>query len=510
VKPRAGRFWAVLLVVTGLALAPLLAHRFVVGIDYPTHLSMIRVLRLWFEDRARFEATFGTRLLQPYWGMYLPALLLSSVMSIDVASKLVTAAALAAMPIALARLAMRVGADRRVALLGVPLMFNHSFYWGFVPFLCGLALALLSLPSALDGFERDRKRDVALLALWAAAICVAHATAWAMWAAWTAWLALSYAPRPAQLARTLAAIAWPAPFLIWYQTHLPRTGNLAYVLDQADYHNPFSKLVGMWHISFTAGPVIVEVLLFVLLLAAIAVSWRGTREPEARLRMFRWGGLALWMLVAYEVLPQDVAGISFAYQRFLVFAFYFALLGAASSLEWPTIFNVLTGTLIVIYTAFRAVMFHAYDVEMSGMADCLKQARPGSSLAGLIGAKAPDTAHMPLFLHADNLHTMWNLGPVFAHSMTLLPTTPVYFKKDAFHNPPPPAFDWHPERLDWERNGQYIDYFLIRDSYLNYAEFPQKPLKPDLWYFKQGYAQNRMVCQAGFWRLWENTRPASP
>jgi hypothetical protein len=94
--------------------------------------------------------------------------------------------------------------------------------------------------------------------------------------------------------------------------------------------------------------------------------------------------------------------------------------------------------------------------------------------------------------------------------MELLPTTPVYWKRDAFHGPPPPEFDWHPRDLDWKEHGQYIDYFLIRDFYFNPEQFPGKPLEPDVWFLKEGYAQCKMICRAGPWRLWENTRPAAP
>jgi hypothetical protein len=510
VQPRAWRFWALLLGLTALALAPLFIVPSVIGVDYPNHLGVVRILRLWFTDRSHFHEQFGTRLWQPYWGWYLPVLALSSVMSIDLAAKLVVAASLIAFPVGLERLARRIGIDRRVALLAVPLMLNYSFYWGFVTFLAGLALAILALPRVVDFAENDKHRDLVWLAVWSLAICVAHATAWAFFAAWAGWIVATTTPRPSprRLLRYAATLVAPLAFLASWEHGVESSGNLAWLRAHPGHHSVLKvKLPIVLHNSFIAGPDLLNILLLVLFLAALALASRGQGAPR---RGVIWGGLAGWMAIAFLTLPQEVAGLSFAYQRFLPFIYFFALLLAALEIRRPFAFQALAVLITVVAIPFQWVAFQQVDTELTAMHDCLGKARPGSSLAGLIGLKWPEGTTMPIYLHADAWHTYWNLGPSFTHFMELLPTTPVYWKRDAFGGPPPPEFDWHPRELDWKEHGQYIDYFLIRDFYFNADQFPSNPLEPDVWFLKEGYRQCKMICRAGPWRLWENMRPAAP
>jgi hypothetical protein len=501
------RFWTLLLTLTAIALVPLLVAHMPIGVDYPTHLSMVRVMRLWFEDRAQFDAQFGTRLAQPYWGMYLPALALSSVMSVEHACKLTLIAALAAFPIAIARLAPRAGVDRRVALIAIPLMFNSSFYWGLVPFLAGIALALLSLPQVLEFAAHDRPRDFARMVAWAALICIAHASAFIFWALWSGWIVITERarPRPSQLARFAACLAAPLAFMLRWSASVRASGNLAYVLEHPIRHSFVDKLDSFPFVAFGVEPG-VDWLLIALTVSALALAWAGDRGDQARRRVLRWGGLAAWMLLAYLILPQDVSGLSGVYQRFLVFAFLFVTLCAARSMRFALPFEVVAIAAIAIVTAFQWVLFHEHDVEIAAARGCLQMARPGSSLAGMMSLRTPPGNKIPLFLHADNFHTLDKLGPVMAHSMTALPTTPVYWKRDPFHGVPPLA-DWKPVQLDWQRNGQYVEYFLVRDKLYSMPKSASDPIEPDVWFLKEGYAQCRLICAAGPWRLWENTRP---
>jgi hypothetical protein len=326
-----------------------------------------------------------------------------------------------------------------------------------------------------------------------------------LWAVWAAFLVAAARPRAIQLARFAAALLAPAAFVAWWSRNVANAGNLAFVRAHPVHHSLATKLTVLTG-AFTAGPRIVELTLLALFVAALALACAGEREPDARRRLTRFGGLAALMLAGFFALPQDLGGLSFAYERLLPFALLFAALCAARNIRFTVIYQSLAIALVVVQAAFQWVLFHEYDAELRALRGCLAQARPGSSLAGLLGMKQPETTALPLFLHTDNLHTYWNLGPVFAHSMALLPTTPVYWKRDPFHNPPPPVFDWSPQALDWQRNGQYLDYFLIRDRWFSTKE----PFTPDAWYLKEGYPQCRLVCVAGPWRLWENRRPTPP
>jgi hypothetical protein len=492
-----------------LALIPFLAAWQVIGLDYPIHLSMLRVFRLWFEDRARFDATFGTRLLQPYWGMYAPALAFSSLLTIEHAAKLVTGLGLVGFPVAVLRLADRIGADRRVALLAIPLMYNVCFFLGFIPFLCASTLALLSLPDVLDFAEQDSRGPWIRVALWSLLICVSHAVAFLIWVVWYGWILLTERrPRLGQWLRATATLVAPALFLWAWLHHSARSGNISYIVEHplpVALTEKLRSISGIPEIPLPARFIVLALLLVAMGLAAV-----GERPAELRQRQWRFVALAAGMLAAYLIVPQDVAGLAFIYERFLPFFYFFALVGAAGVMRFPRTFVTLTVGLVLVQGVFQWLLFQDFDGDIHDLQSCLQKARPGSSLVGLIGTKTLETSDTAFLLHGDAFHTVWNLGPVLSHTMVSTASTPVYWKHDAFHNAAPPLIDWHPEQFSWQQNGQYIDYFLVREFTWNLADYPTQPLKPDALFLQEGYRQVKLACAEGMWRLWENTRPVPP
>jgi hypothetical protein len=504
-------FWFLFAGLALVALLPVFWYRFFAAVDYPTHLSIIRVLRLYFEDSERFRAAYGTRLLQPYWGFYLPALLLSTIMSIDLAGKIVLAATCLAMPVAVLRVLVSERLDPRPALLAFPLVYCFSFQWGFVPFMAGLALALLSLPAVMcfarSGEHRHGWRAVTTLLLWSVGIFCAHATAWALWAVWAGWVLLVQhrPPGARQLARAAPAFVLPLlGFVVWSKS-IQSWGDLAWMRANPQHHGFLLRRLRFAHVAFAAVDAQAERVFLGLFAVGIALILLGRYRPEDRWRVARWGGLAATFFAVYWLVPVSVGGLALVYQRGLVFAFLFALLCGARQLRLGTAVASL-GTLLTVASAGSEwIVLRQFNAEVDQLRGCLAMARPDTNLIGLIGFNWQPVGNQPFFLHADSYHTQWNLGRVFTHFMETLPTTAVYPRdRTAFGPGPPPNFNVHPTTLDYDIHARKVHYFLMRDFDRMQIGGSGPALRAEDVYFKQWRPNVRKICRAGMWTLFEN------
>ena len=501
-------FWFLFVGLALVTVLPVFRYHFFPGVDYPTHLSIIRVLRLYFEDRERFHAAYGTRLLQPYWGFYLPALMLSAVMSIDLAGKVVLAATCLAIPVAVLRVLLCERIDPRPALLAFPLVYCFSFQWGFVPFMAGLALALLSLPAVIRLAHSDewQLRSIATMLLWSLGIFCAHATAWAFWAVWMGWVVLAQhrALRPRQLARAAPILALPLLLFVVWSKSIQSWGDLAWMRANPQHHSFLLRRLRFAHVAFAAVDAEAERVFLGLFAVGIAMILLGRYRPEDRWRAARWGGLAAIFFAAYWLVPVSVGGLALVYQRCLVFAFLFALFCGARQLRLGNAVAAL-GTLLTVASAgSQWVVLRQFNAEMDQMRGCLAMARPETNLIGLVGYNWQLAGNQPFFLHAEAYHTQWNLGRVFTHSMENLPTTPVYPRdRTAFGPGPPPNFNVHPTTLDYDTHARKVHYFLMRDfDSIRIRGLGVRPAEEI--YFKQWRSSVQLICHAGMWKLFEN------
>ena len=499
-------FWILFGSLSVISVVPLFAVDLIPGVDYPTHLSMIRILRYAFEDPSAFHATYGTRLWQPYWGFYAPVLLLSSVLSIDLAAKIVLAAAILMQPIAVLLLARRVGANPAVSLLSFVLAYSFSVYWGLLPFLVAMNVGLLGLLPALRYSERPSDRRLVVLSLVSLAVFVCHATAWVFWAAWTGWIFLTRDEGVSKrfLFRVAIVYALPAVLLVVYNSQLESRGNLAYVRTNPHVHPIWTKARDFSHNLIPSVSWSVEKGLVLLLTIGIGLSLLGRFRAGDGRRFLRWGGAFFFMFLGYWVLPQDVAGVSSMYQRCLPFAFLFLLLGSSARPFLGSALLPAYAALAAVTVYYNALIFSSFNDEMAGLRTCLAMAKPRTTMVGLMLEKNSTATFQPLMLHADNYYTYWDLGRVYAHSMDMLPTTPVYYLKANVFRHLRPAFEWIPQTFDYGEMGRNVRYILIhaQEEY----KFPGMPtIRADRALLKpEGYANSRLVCGDGLWRLYEN------
>jgi hypothetical protein len=498
-------FWCLFAALAVLSLLPLGVGELLPAVDCSTHLSMLRALRLRFSDPQAFHAAYGTRLVQPYWGFYLPVLLLSAVTSLDVAGKIVLALTQLSVPLAVLLIARRERVDPRVSLLAFPLLYSFSYYWGFFPYLAATSVALLALLATLRFAEQGTLRSLAALHATSLLVFVAHATAWALWVGWSGWLVVTARQRRwSLLAKGASAALLPAVLFVLWQRSTEVWGNLAYVRDHPGRHQLWFRLQAFAHVAFPSVNREIEYALLALFVVALVVALARSRNGATSAKV-RWGGLALLSLAGYWIVPQDVGGLSFVYQRFLVFAPLFALLCAGSVLARPRLTMALACVVSLLGLFFHSAIAVGYNREMEGARRCLRQATPRTRLVGLMVSRGSRHIDIPLFLHADNYHSYWNLGRVHASSMEQLPTTPVYSRPLHVFPTPVPLLEWRPLSFRYDPMGKDAGYFLVRaPQRVRLEGGGEVPFDRVL--LGAGWERAQLVCASGPWRLYLNRR----
>jgi hypothetical protein len=497
-----------LFVVCSLAtIGSIVAADLQVGVDMPTHLSMLRILRLAFEDPAAFHATYGARVLQPYWGYYAPVLLLSTALPLDLAAKLVTGLTLVGIPISTALLARREGLSPMVALPAFALCWNYCYWWGFIPFLCGVVAALFGFLVVLRYARSPGLRNLGLLCLVSLGVFAAHALAWLLFAIASAWLLLAQVSRASwrKLLPGAAAFALPAVLLTTWNRGLENMVFHKWVLEHPSRLPASIRAWNLPHIAFLSVEPAMERVLLGLWVLLVALAMVGPFDATRRRQCFRWGGLALVMFVGFWVLPQDMGGVSFLYQRPLFLALLFPLLCIPREQRFPRLFLSAALVVVALSFAFSTLAIRGFNREMKDARVCLSRARSHSSLMGLMLDRTPVAVGYPLFLHVDNYHTYWNLGRVYTHSMDMVPETPVYYKQRDFFYGPVPGFEWKPLSFQ-AAYAKNIDYFLVHaPAFLQIEGLGRVPA--DRFVLKQAFEESELACSEGQWRLYAHRSP---
>lgn len=490
--------------VLALACAvPMFVFDVVPGADLPIHMAILRHLADAMADPAAFSRELAVRPWQPYWGFYAPTLLLSLVLPLDLAARGVLFLAMVCLPLSIAAIARREGADSRVALAAFPLVFGFNFYWGFAPFYVSACLAVAGLLPAMRFARRGSMRSLAGLHLVSLLLFSAHATAWVLWAAWSAWVWLTEPRRPWRRP-LMGATAFIGPvglFALWKAsagleriTQAPATHSLNYKA---------------WHLvhhafpSLSPGAETATALGFLLLLGLGAVTARGgsTGGMSRGWRCLRWGGLALGMFAAYWVLPQDVAEFSFVYPRFLVFAGLFALPCLARPLRWGRAFTVAALVLGLASFGFAGVGFARFERRAAGAGRCLAHAAAGSVLMPFAYLRDDPDLRYPLFLHAGAWHVTANRGRVYGDWIEALPTSMVHWRDAAGLDSPPPVFLWAPRPLEDPSVAGRVAYFLVHGP--RQVRFPGgDPVDLDAALLTGLDVAPQPICEDGRWRLY--------
>ena len=310
---------------------PVLAGGYPPMNDLPDHEEIVAAMR-FFHDASRYPPGLLTwNLGQPNQLFYYLAWLLSWLVPVRLACKIVVLGSLAGVPLGAARLARHLGRSRWIAVVVAPLALGLPFEFGLVGNLLGFGLLLALLPSVDRLAAHPTARDAAIATASLLLLYAAHESMFTM-----AWLAVVVAV--ARRRSTVRTTVWrlspsrrvvaPSPKLVAHVRAMSgASANLTRLPQWIDMAT-FQKVDQMPRVLFglygehEVRPVFVCLCASLALLAIFhaprfATDLFGPGSLPARLVEERFLLLAIALVVAYFEVPFSINGAFWINGRFL-------------------------------------------------------------------------------------------------------------------------------------------------------------------------------------------------
>jgi hypothetical protein len=398
-------------------------------------------------------------------------------------------------------IARRRGRPAAAALLASLVFFNHTTYWGFYAFSCGLPAFVLWLELEARTPDRLRWRDRGTLLAGAVLLYLAHALWFAAGIAWLAVSALAFRGTRAAVSR----VATVAPLLgaaaAWVRTlrGTPLDAPPVWV-------DVWGRARPEWLVDAALGGLrggieyAVAGVLVAWVLAGVRAPRRSTGgDQNERARAAGWDPALLLaaggFVVAALVLPDRTHNtIRFAH-RWMPVAAFFLVLAAPGPRRWPRASAALACVVAILFSARTAVAWRAFERdELSGLAESVAAVPPGARVLGLDTVKESAVLRGRPFLQSFAYAQLLR-GGTLAFTFAVFPSSLVVLRQwSAEPEPWTPNLVWNAERVRRE-DARHFDAVLVNatDDAAHARVAAAVGLVP--------------VTAAGRWRLYRVERP---
>jgi hypothetical protein len=489
-------FSALFALLAVVFLLPLAVTRILPLQDAPGHLAVVQIWRHLDVPGPMSESFRAVGQLSPYLTYYCLLRALGTVMSLEAAQKLLLAVYVVSLPASLAYTLARFGHDRRYSLLSFALVYNTSLIYGFIPNVIALPLFVLSLGllrSYLDRPSLGREIGVAVLVLlvFLTHLLLAGALALA--------IPIVFFSRVRTWREVLRRGLFALPTALlgsWWVMHSMGQGRPAGIRIPPAANMP-------WFLQWTN-----DVLLGAadeIALLAVAASWllgaafSAPAPSERSLPRGHWalGVAGMLVLTTAFFLPKHTTTPVYHWAtncRFVVPALLLLLGGLPAGLRGRRVWVLAPGLAGTLWLGGNLIAsFRQFDALVA-------------PLDAVIAAIPERKRVLPLtYDERDGIHQGFTLRQVlFYYEIRKLGYVPYLAE-------PYPAVTWkaaatpHPSHFrptdfDYQRHGQYYDYFL--------ATFPpgQEPGPT----FPGAGTHVRLVARGGRFAAYENVGPLRP
>jgi len=358
--------------------------------DVPQHAAQLTVWKYFDDTCYQFARSYFVNWATPYVIGVAFMHLVSSFMTVQTALKTVIYLTILALPVVMRRLTLFAGIDPFLALLGFPLSFGFTFYWGFINFNFAIPIMLLLLLYACRA--ADGTGGSLPIAITAIVVAAAHGLAYAFAVAITAPMLLVAAFKRKSLWRALVGLFLPAPFLVLWLASVHAANARA--------RAPTQWLLGavrpaqLLDFALSAGqdPAALGFAAVLLVIAILA----GVAPAEQRWRWIPAAAAAAGFIFG----PFGAAGQTFLFPRLALIAWASAIIALrprAPFVPRATV-RILIVAACVIWMALLAFRFNAFHEDADGF-DALVDAMPSNQrLLVLNTLQSSDITGMP-FLH---------------------------------------------------------------------------------------------------------------
>ena len=382
------------LLLSLIAILPIASVRLPPILDYPNHLARMHILAALpgSADLARYYRAVCTPIPDLAFDAVVPVL--ATVVPVETAMRIVLAAMLLALTggcVALHRVAFRRWSAW--PLFAFLLLYNRMLLWGFLNYLAGLALMLWALAAWMAMERQSLWIRIAVGAVLATAIYLAHLAAFGAYS--LAIIAMALATPADKLKQTAVALATLIPGAILFLL-APTSGAESHI----DYGNPFRKFDLPVSIFDNYDRVFDGATFAVVLIAVIAGLVRRNIALHAQLR---WALLAL--LAAFIVLPSRLLSASGIDHRLPVAIALLFVAGSDWGLIAPKWRTGVTATLLALLLVRMGVVETVWlraDRQYEALRPAFNHIAQGAPVAVAAPASGVQAGGIPL-LHFPTL-----------------------------------------------------------------------------------------------------------
>lgn len=492
-----------MLVLALFALLPLFATPFLPLADLPDNVAQGALLPDIIFKRGLAAYHYRIQWAPvPYWTTHILIGLLSPIMGVINAGKVMVALVLLGMPLAVMRVLLALGRDPRLALWAFLLSWDNNLYAGWTAFLLGMIGALWGVAWLL---EARTPRDAAPIGVLSCLLGLTHIQAVAYFGLIVSLLVLFRRPlKRAALLHFIAGSGLAVSVLPWLFSRFSESGG--HVAFSFDFHTPREKLNSLYLYTLDNLPKVddgpITALAFSLLVFGVPLLCSLGDEPatpataagsELAPPRATAAVLVLAPLALYFALPMAISGpVShwYTYPRYATFALLALLfLPRGRFQNWRALW-LLPGVLtaLLMFTRIRAQF-----------ADYGTRARP---FLQIIAHVRPNSAYLPLELDdsdtATRLDTFNQIHAYIAgfkkgYDPHLFDNNSIPFLYRGERRLPQTAWN-RPQDFSLTEHGRYYDYVVIQGGL---DRDPLKRLKPT------AHVRAQLVVEAGRFRLYE-------
>lgn len=275
---------------------PCLAFEYLPMTDLPQHQAIVSIMRHMHDPAYGFEAYYEWALGRTlYVFPYFLALGLSFLIPLGWALRITVFVATLSYPLGVLLMLRALKKPLGLTLLALPLLYNRSFFWGFIHFNLGLGLAFIVLSELVGPWSRGKGWRVAGLSLLSATTHVYGLLLLSLYA--LAWLIVG------ERRKLLSRVAWLAPAAIalgvWGSlvAKAPRFGGVQWLPFRFRLREISNSILGGYRDRSE------DFILAAWVLVMLALVWR-----SLPVTLGRWRRLGVHERVTYILIIANLAG----------------------------------------------------------------------------------------------------------------------------------------------------------------------------------------------------------
>jgi len=438
-----------------LSVVPLWIPDILPLVDVPQHAAQAASLRQILAGNPVFAADFEVNWFTPFLGGSVLLLLVSLVMPILPATKLVLSAAVISLPLVTGALLKDLGGDERLKWLAIPGAYSFAVYWGDLAYVVAVPIALGLLPVTIRYERHPTAGRMTGVAIYSTGLFFCHVVALAFGALISlAFLAGKNLHEPRRLARCAIPYAAPLPLIaLWALTASATDATVQSPIVLGSMRERlgvlFMQFSGLDGFAFGVG--LIEVTAIVLL--PFVAGYRVSTKPE------RWMPLAVGGLF-YLACPSVVYGTSFLFQRFAVFLIPLWLMVWQSPVRPSRVFPVAVVAVVAAWFWVNAQRFAGFSEESQPLVSVMREAEGGGRMAGMLLCNGSEYFVNPVYLHVVAWYQA-EFNGISDMSFAMLPASLVRYR-DMKAPRLGEQHAWTPSSFEWDRDGGAgYDYFLV-------------------------------------------------